>query len=139
VPTTGTLQPTPAPSTYATQQQPQPAPAAAEQKPTLQAPQSTSANRPADATTPNTVQPEPGTDSKNTDPYSVKKNDSSTYFEAPKLFQKDRTAQRGSIAPVRTALYEQPVTYHQTSAAARGPVTAAKAQQDAVGWASASH
>jgi hypothetical protein len=104
----------------------------------LQPPQQTSANRPAD-TTPNTVQPEPGTDSKSPSPYDVKKSgDSSTYFEAPQLFQKDRTAQRGSIAPVRTALYQQPVSYHQTSTASRGPITAAQAQQDAAGWASAS-
>jgi hypothetical protein len=67
-----------------------------------------------------------------------KSGDSSTYFEAPQLFQKDRTAQRGSIAPVRTALYQQPVTYHQTSAVARGPVTAAQVQQDAAGWVSVS-
>ena len=130
-PQSGTLQPTPAPSTYATQQQPQPTPAtqpaAADQRPTLQAPQQTSANRPAD-TTPSTVQPEPGTDSKSPSPYDVKKSgDSSTYLEAPQLFQKDRTAQRGSIAPVRTALYQQPVSYRQTATAARGPVTAAQA------------
>jgi hypothetical protein len=131
------MQPTPAPSTYATQQTQAVTPTAAEQKPSLQAPQSTTTNRPNDAATPSGVSPEPGSDTKSTDPYSVKK-DGSTYFEAPQLFQKDRTAQRGSIAPVRTALYQQPVTYHQTSAVSAAPVSNAKALQDAAGWTSAS-
>jgi hypothetical protein len=65
-------------------------------------------------------------------------NDGSTYFEAPKLFNpKDRTAQR-HIAPVRTALYEQPVEYHRASAV-RAKVTAQQAAQDAIGWTSASN
>jgi hypothetical protein len=86
------------------------------------------------------VQPEPGTDTEQKTPYdSVKKSDNSTYLEAPKLFNpKDRTAMHTGAASVRTAVYEQPVSYHKTAAVARGPVTAAQAQQDAIGWSSAS-
>jgi hypothetical protein len=50
----------------------------------------------------------------------------------------DRTAKRGSIAPVRTAVYEQPVSYRSTSTASRGPVTDAQAKIDAQGWSSVS-
>lgn len=60
------------------------------------------------------------------------------YFEAPELFNpKDRTAQR-SIAPVRTALYKQPVGYQQISAPSSERITAEQARRDAVGWTSAS-
>jgi len=69
--------------------------------------------------------------------YEVKKNDNSTYLEAPKLFNpRDRTAQR-SIAPVHNALYTQPASYHQVSTA-RTIVTADQAQKDAIGWSSVS-
>ncbi len=95
-------------------------------------PQNTYRKIPTDSAQPQ-IQPQPGTN----DPYDVKKNDNATYFEAPKLFPKDRTAQR-SIAPVRTALYEQPVSYHQISTA-RGTITAQQAQQDAIGWTSGSN
>jgi hypothetical protein len=66
------------------------------------------------------------------------KSESSTYFEPPKLFNpNDRTAKR-SIAPVRTAVYEQRVSYRNTSTALRGPVSDAQAKLDAQGWSSAS-
>jgi hypothetical protein len=56
-------------------------------------------------------------------------------FEAPKLHDpNDRTAQR-SIAPVKTALYREPVRYHNVSTRR---VTAEQARQDAIGWTSAS-
>jgi len=65
--------------------------------------------------------------------YDVKKTDNSSYLEAPKLFNpKDRTAQR-SIAPVRTALYEQPAKFQRASTA-RATITAEQAQKDAAGW-----
>jgi hypothetical protein len=69
--------------------------------------------------------------------YDVKKSDNSTYLEAPKLFNpRDRTAQR-NIAPVHTALYQQPASYQQISTT-RTVVTAEQAQKDATGWTSAS-
>jgi hypothetical protein len=64
--------------------------------------------------------------------------DNATYLEPPKLFDpKDRTAQR-KIAPVRTALYEQPVGYQRISAR-HTRITAEQAKRDAAGWTSASH
>lgn len=61
------------------------------------------------------------------------------YFEAPELFNpKDRTAQRG-IAPVRTALYEQPVGYQQVSVPSTSRITAEQARRDAAGWTSATN
>jgi hypothetical protein len=126
--------------------QPTPAPAATEPAPSLgpAAPQSSTSNRPAETATPPNpdVQPAPGGDTEGVDPYhpdKENKGDSATYFEAPKLFNpKDRTAKHTGVATVRTAVYEQPVTYRKTSATTRGPVTAAQAQQDAIGWSSAS-
>ena len=83
--------------------------------------------------TPATPPPTPGANS----PYDVKKNDNSTYLEAPKLFSpQDRTAQR-SIAPVHNALYNQPASYRQVSTAPI-VVTAEQARKDASGWSSAS-
>jgi hypothetical protein len=91
---------------------------------------------PVEGAQPQSVTPEPGSDAIQKDPYDVKKTDPSTMFEAPKLFNpKDRTAQR-SIAPVRTAIYEQPATYHKTSTAPRGPVSDEQARIDAIGWTS---
>jgi hypothetical protein len=87
----------------------------------------------------NGVQPTPGSEAeeKKVDPYEVKKSESGAYFEAPQLFNpKDRTARSTSIAPVRTAVYEQPVSYRQTSSASRGPITAEQARIDAIGWTS---
>jgi hypothetical protein len=106
--------------------------AGSEPKPTYDA------NRPLDVNPPaNGVQPEPGAETEQKDPYDVNKTDNGAYFEAPKLFNpKDRTARSTSIAPVRTAVYEQPVSYRQTSTAPRGPITAAQARQDAIGWTS---
>lgn len=89
--------------------------------------------RPANGTQ-QEVQPEPGSDTNGTDPYEVD-GDSSTYFQAPKLFDpNDRTAQR-SIAPVITALYEKPVSYHNVVAQR---ITLEQAHLDAAGWISAS-
>jgi hypothetical protein len=72
----------------------------------------------------------------------VKSGDNSSYLEAPKLFNpKDRTARRGgSIAPVRTAVYQQPVAYHTTAAkvSSPAPVSNEQARLDAIGWTSAS-
>ena len=79
------------------------------------------------------IQPEPGNDTNGKDPYDVN-GESSTYFQAPKLFDpSDRTAQR-SIAPVTTALYEKPVSYRNVSLQR---ITAEQAQLDAAGWISA--
>ena len=74
------------------------------------------------------------------DPYYVPpKKEGSTYFEAPQLFSpNDRTAQRGVLAPVRTAVYKQPVSYQKTSATSHRTITAAHSAQDAIGWSSAS-
>jgi hypothetical protein len=84
------------------------------------------------------IQPEPANDTNGKDPYEVK-GDSSTYFQAPKLFDpNDRTAQRshaGGTRPVTTALYEKPVSYRNVVAQR---ITAEKAALDAAGWVSAS-
>jgi len=131
---TAPLQPTPAPGVTVTS--PAAAPPAAEVKPDY------NANRPPVETPPATppaapVQPEPGADPSVEDPYKVKKDDASTYLEAPKLFNpKDRTASRVMGATVRTAVYEQPTAYRQTSTAPRGPISDAQAQKDAIGWTS---
>jgi hypothetical protein len=126
------LQPTPAPTNTATQPQ---APAATEPRPNLPSEQTT--NRPADSSTPPAAQPEPAGEVEK-DPYKVEKTDNSTYLQPPKLFDpRDRTAKRGSIAPVHTAVYHQPTSYRQTSTAPRGPITAEQAQKDAVGWTTA--
>jgi hypothetical protein len=86
------------------------------------------------------VQPEPGRDANEDELESVLEGDgaeSSTYFEPPKLFDlNDRTA-RKSIAPVRRAIYQKRVT-HSTISMPRS-VTAQRAQQDAIGWTSASN
>jgi hypothetical protein len=84
------------------------------------------------------LQPGPGSDTTTPGGTGDAEKDNSTYFEAPKLFNpKDRTAAR-SIAPVRTALYEQPASMHQISAQ-RTVITAEQAQQDAAGWMSVSN
>lgn len=95
---------------------------------------------PTNGTSVTPVQPEPGTDSNGTDPYDVNgaNGDNSTYFQAPKLFDpNDRTAQR-SITPVRTAVYEQPVSYYGISAQRATAITEQQAVADAAGWVSAS-
>ena len=87
-----------------------------------------------------TEQPQPGpVDETNEtpaeDPYKVDNTESSTMFEAPKLHDpNDRTAQR-HIAPVKTALYKQPVAYRNVSTQR---VTAEQARKDAIGWTSVS-
>jgi hypothetical protein len=66
---------------------------------------------------------------------ALKTDANANYFEAPKLFNpNDRSAARVA-APVRTAVYEKPVSYQRVST---GRITAAQAQQDAAGWTSAS-
>jgi hypothetical protein len=67
--------------------------------------------------------------------YKVQNGENATMFEAPKLHNpNDRTAQR-SIAPVKNALYKQPVGYRKVSTQR---VTAEQARQDAIGWTSVS-
>jgi len=123
---------------------PQPnAPLTPEPKPTLdpnqqqqQQAQSTTTNRPLENTA--TPPQQPAQPASSHPEYDVKKNDNSTYLEAPKLFSpQDRTAQRGSIAPVHTALYKQPASYRQISTADT-VVTAEQAHKDAAGWTSVS-
>jgi hypothetical protein len=106
-------------------------------------PQSTyRSDRPTEATQPS---PQPTPEPRSEDPYKVpsatKTSDTSTYLEAPKLWDpRDRTAQR-NIAPVHTALYKQPASFRTISTATsvkRGPVTAQQAEQNAIGWTSAS-
>jgi hypothetical protein len=87
------------------------------------------------------AQPAPGddtTEDPEVAPYKVN-SESSTYFEAPKLHDpNDRTAQRGVLAPVKTAIYKQAAGYRSVAAQPQR-VTAEQAQQDAIGWASASN
>lgn len=105
--------------------------------------------RPPVDTTPEPAQPGPVNES--TDdavdpevaPYKVESSsgDSSTFFEAPKLHDpNDRTASR-VLAPVKTALYKQPVSYQGVTAQPRSQqrITAEQARRDAIGWTSASN
>ena len=95
--------------------------------------------RPANGGMQQPTQPEPGGDSNEDELESVLEGDgteSSTYFEPPKLFNpNDRTARR-SIAPVRTAIYQQAVSHVNVSAPRS--ITAQDAQRDAIGWTSVS-
>jgi hypothetical protein len=94
-------------------------------------------NTPAASPPPAGIQSDPATEKSKEEAYKVN-GDSGAMFEAPKLFNpKDRTAQR-SIAPVRTAVYEQPVSYRNTSTVRRGPVSDEQARIDAIGWTSGS-
>lgn len=112
----------------------QPQAPAAEPKPAL--PNTT--NFPPESPATPAAQPEPGAEKSERELYKVEKGDGATYLQPPKLFDpKDRTAKRGSMAPVHTAVYQQPVSYRQTSIAPRGPISAAQAQQDAIGWSTA--
>jgi hypothetical protein len=100
-----------------------------------QQPQSSTMNRPVENTA--TPPAQPAQPASSHPEYDIKKNDNSTYFEAPKLFSpQDRTAQR-SIAPVHNALYKQPASYRQVSTAPT-IVTAEQARKNAIGWTSAS-
>jgi len=100
--------------------------------------QSTTTNRPTDTSTPPAPQPEPGAEKSERDLYPVEKSNGASYLQPPQLFDpKDRTAKRGVLAPVHTAVYQQPVSYRQSSTAPRGPITAAQAEQDAIGWSTA--
>ena len=90
------------------------------------------------------LQPEPAPESKpnetpgtggETSEGGVNGDSNANYFEPPKLFNpNDRTATRVST-PVWKAVYERPVAARQVST---GPITAAQAERDAVGWTSAS-
>jgi hypothetical protein len=109
--------------------------------PESQVPQERIQNRPATDDSQQPIQPVPGNDNGAEDELEkVLEGDnqgSSTYFEAPKLFNpKDRTAMRHRSS-VRTALYERPVTYRHASTAQ--PVSAEQARRDAAGWVSASN
>jgi hypothetical protein len=91
------------------------------------------ANRPTEPTPATPPQPTPGAN----DPYGVKK-DNSTYLQPPALFSpNDRTAQR-VMAPVHTALYQQPASYHSISTAPI-KITAEQAAKDAEGWSSSAN
>jgi hypothetical protein len=85
------------------------------------------------------AQPAPGddtTEDPEVAPYKVN-GESSTYFEAPKLHDpNDRTAQRGVLAPVKTAIYKQAAGYRSVATQPQR-VTAEQARQDAIGWTSA--
>jgi hypothetical protein len=63
-------------------------------------------------------------------------NNSGAYFEAPELFSPQDRAARSRVAPVKMALYEQPIRHHRVSAQPL-QVTAQQAEQDAEGWRSA--
>ena len=103
----------------------------------------TTSNRPVESTStptePNLQQPaQPAQPTSSHPEYDVKKNDNSTYLEAPKLFSpQDRTAKR-NIAPVHNALYKQPAVYRQV-ATTPIVVTAEQSHKDAIGWTSASN
>jgi hypothetical protein len=103
---------------------------------TANSPASTTAQRPVESTTtpPSTPpQTQPAQPASSHPEYDVKKNDNSTYFESPKLFSpQDRTANR-SIAPVHTALYQQPATYHKISTT-QTVLDAEQVNKDAAGW-----
>jgi hypothetical protein len=87
------------------------------------------ANRPTEPTQV-TPPPTPGANS----PYDVKK-DNSTYLQPPALFSpNDRTAQR-VMAPVHTAVYQQPASYRAISTAPI-KITEEQARQHAADWSS---
>jgi hypothetical protein len=64
--------------------------------------------------------------------------DSGALLEAPELFGPNGRTARRSAAPVRTALYEQPVSHRRVSSAKPTKITAEQAARDAAGWRSAS-
>jgi hypothetical protein len=104
------------------------------------APERTYQQRPANGGAPQEAQPEPAGDASEAELEKVIEGEGSagsSYFEPPKLFDlNDRTAQR-SVAPVRHAVYRQPVTH--TTVSAPRLITAEQARQDAKGWTSASN
>lgn len=136
------------------QEPPAPSPEPATPPPTFAQPSATGASEkpalPADSSVPGEQQqnkpptngaesqPGPGEDTGATpekELYKVENTDSATMFQAPKLHDpNDRTALR-SIAPVKNALYKQPVSYRDVS---MRRVSAEQARQDAIGWTSAS-
>ena len=86
------------------------------------------------------VEPKPGNDTNGNgveQGFDGEGSDSGAYWEAPQLFMNpnDRTAQR-RIAPVRTAVYRQPVGYRSTSTVPP-KITAEQAARHAIGWTSA--
>jgi hypothetical protein len=64
-------------------------------------------------------------------------NNNGAYFEAPELFSPQDRAAQSRVAPVKMALYEQPIRHHRVSAKPL-QVTAEQAELDAAGWRSAS-
>jgi hypothetical protein len=64
-------------------------------------------------------------------------NSSGAYFEAPELFSPQDRAAQSRVAPVKMALYEQPIRHHRVSAKPL-QITAQQAELDAAGWRSAS-
>jgi hypothetical protein len=122
-------------------------PTPAEPKPTLEStqpqaqpssPASTTAQHPIEPATPPAPAPQtqpaqPAQPAAAHPEYDVKKNENSTYLESPKLFNpQDRTAKH-SIAPVHTALYEQPAKYSKISTT-QTVLDAEQVKKDAAGW-----
>jgi hypothetical protein len=63
-------------------------------------------------------------------------DESASFFEAPRLFNpKDQTADRGSVAPVRTAVYHKPAA-GQPSKMRNVSLSRRQAELDAAGWTS---
>ncbi len=93
------------------------------------------AKRPETNGQPQQVQPAPASDIDSDSDAPYKENgESSTYFQAPELFDpNDRTASRS--VPVTNAIYEKPIAYRTVSFR---PITRQQAEQDAAGWVSAS-
>jgi hypothetical protein len=109
--------------------------------PEAQVPQERIQNRPTSRNDQQPIQPEPGNDNGGAEDELEKvlegdNQSSSTYFEAPRLFNPNDRAAQHMTSRVRTALYERPASYRQVSAIA--PVTADQAKLDAAGWVSAS-
>ncbi|MCC7473935.1 MAG: hypothetical protein IT425_00945 [Pirellulales bacterium] len=143
--TSGTLQPTPA--TYSsptaapgTSNTPIPA-ATPEPSPSLNTttPQPSSSSRVDPTPEPTNTPPAITPDKPDYDPYTSPKTESSTYLRAPEFISpQDRTALNSnrnpskSIAPVRTAVYHEPVGIQMVSASSRGTAPIAPARPEPV-------
>jgi len=115
-------------------------PAAAQPNTTSAPPAETTfrSNRPTEPTPATTSPVTPPPTRANGSADDVKKNDNSTYLQPPALFSpQDRTAQR-VMAPVHTAIYEQPASYRPISTAPV-KISAEQAQRDAEGWSSSAN
>lgn len=125
--------------------EPTPAPAISPSQPV--APERTGVQKPAD----NSVQPPPAETTPPAQPGSTPEasggateQNNSTFVAPPLLLfnPQDKTAQTPSrvAAPVTVAIYERPIAASTAAAKVSSkPVTWQQAQQDAVGWTSASH